>query len=61
MQFVELGAHKADDVLVSIPILPEGRMQLCRLGRRCGGYSGFNPHPARRPDATLGGVVKVRV
>ena len=30
MQFVELGAHKADDVLVSIPIRPSGRMQCLR-------------------------------
>ena len=40
-------------VKVSILIQPEGRMQppqgVC--GRRHG--SGFNPHPARRPDATL--------
>ena len=41
-------------VLVSILIRPEGRMQLACVARStcCAVTDGFNPHPARRPDAT---------
>ena len=37
---------------VSILIQPEGRMQRARTLRDSRGLGCFNPHPARRPDAT---------
>ena len=59
MQPVE--TKKGDVVVwgVSILIRPEGRMQ--RRGRRTDDCSGgFNPHPARRPDATCGGSTTLK-
>ena len=41
--------------LVSILTRPEGRMQLSKLFSKVWASAGFNPHPARRPDATWGG------
>ena len=38
---------------VSILIPPEGRMQPGRRKSDAGLLRGFNPHPARRPDATI--------
>ena len=39
--------------VVSILIRPEGRMQQrSRWAAQDGGWCSFNPHPARRPDAT---------
>ena len=40
------------DVVVSILIRPEGRMPPVMLFCACPGCTSFNPHPARRPDAT---------
>ena len=46
--------------MVSILIQPEGRMQ--RAGHcPAGGPSSFNPHPARRPDATSKSVSFSRI
>ena len=42
---------------VSILIQPEGRMQRARRAVPAPCRPGFNPHPARRPDATAGGSV----
>ena len=38
---------------VSILIRPEGRMQRTGIGGNAHDTGSFNPHPARRPDATL--------
>ena len=48
--------HQVYDVVggadVSILIRPEGRMQHAHIFRRWLAIGSFNPHPARRPDAT---------
>ena len=50
----------SDDVDVSILIRPEGRMQppACRPTGIRRSDQRFNPHPARRPDATAGAADK---
>ena len=45
-------ANDANGRQVSILTRPEGRMQPLRVGRLPYSGQGFNPHPARRPDAT---------
>ncbi len=47
--------------LVSILIRPEGRMQHARRLRTLTLTICFNPHPARRPDATRGGYAQRQV
>ena len=61
MQHVEVGAARHSPGYVSILIRPEGRMQPPTSGRTCS-RCGFNPHPARRPDATRmpGGTMVMR-
>ena len=46
-------------VVVTILIQPEDRMQAARRASEAGGRPGFNPHPARRPDARLFGFREV--
>ena len=47
-------ALKFPDVAVSILIQPEGRMQPLRRSDLPTSSTCFNPHPTRRPDATVG-------
>ena len=48
----EIVALDGQDLDVSILIRPEGRMQLRGPRDWLPASAGFNPHPARRPDAT---------
>ena len=52
MQLLGLGFDRQGDGSVSILIRPEGRMQPLQHPVPPAVACGFNPHPARRPDAT---------
>ena len=53
MQPIDEAEPSEEWVLVSILIRPEGRMQHAGGTLALRISPGFNPHPARRPDATV--------